>query len=117
MFPAQIANHSQVEEENDAKIKVLDAKIKDTEENLGESEVREALLAKANFYHDIGDKENALAAYKLTTTKTVAIGLKLDIVFSVLRIGFCFGDNDLIHRYLEIAEGYSYFFLLQKNAN
>lgn len=41
---------------NDEKIKKLDDSIVDAKENFGESEVREALLAKADYYNRIGDK-------------------------------------------------------------
>ena len=40
--------------ENEAELKTLEDKIKDAEENLGESEHREALLAKAEFLTKIG---------------------------------------------------------------
>ncbi|KAK2975861.1 hypothetical protein RJ640_022649 [Escallonia rubra] len=40
----------------DDELKKLDEKIADAEENLGESEVREAHLAKSLFYVRIGDK-------------------------------------------------------------
>ncbi len=41
---------------NDEELKVIDDKIKDAEENLGESEIREALLARAEFFSYKGDK-------------------------------------------------------------
>ena len=40
--------------ENETQLKVLEDKIKDAEENLGESEHREALLAKAEYLTKIG---------------------------------------------------------------
>lgn len=71
----------------------LEAKIKDAEENLGESEVREAFLAKADFLAKIGDKESALVAYAETEKKTVAMGQRMDLVFSILRCSL-----PLVHR-------------------
>lgn len=47
---------NRMKSENEKTLKELDAKIEDATENLGESEVREALLAKAIFYAKIGDK-------------------------------------------------------------
>jgi hypothetical protein len=41
---------------NDETLKTLDDKVKDAEENLGESEIRDALLARAEFFCRIGDK-------------------------------------------------------------
>ena len=46
---------------NAAKEKDLDEKITDAEENLGEVEVRDALLAKAVFLRDIGEEDRAEA--------------------------------------------------------
>ena len=41
---------------NETKMVELDEKIKDAEENLGETEVRDALVAKAEYLCNIGDK-------------------------------------------------------------
>merc|ERR1719487_36026 len=79
---------NELEKQNQDKLKELEDKIKDAEENFGENEVREALLAKAEYHHKIGDKEKALEVYRITTEKTVALGQRLDIVFAIMRIGF-----------------------------
>jgi len=42
--------------ENETKLKELDEKIKDAEGNLGEIEIRDAYLDRAEFYVLIGDK-------------------------------------------------------------
>ena len=91
---------------NEQKLKELDDKITDAEENFGESEVREALLTKSQYFASIGDKERALAAYRITTDKTVSLGHRLDIVFAVLRIAFAFNDIDLVKRNIEKAKRY-----------
>jgi len=46
-----------MKEDNTKTLKELDDSIKDAEENLGESELREALLKKAEFFAVIGDKK------------------------------------------------------------
>ena len=51
---ANIVNKLKAANEEDEK--KLGEKIKDAEENLGESEIRDALLARADFYCRIGDK-------------------------------------------------------------
>merc|ERR1712216_287157 len=71
---------------NAAKLTELDAKIKDAEENLGDVEVRDAMLAKAEFYAGTADRERALAAFEACERKTVAIGQKMEMVFSVMRL-------------------------------
>ncbi|GLU18498.1 hypothetical protein SLE2022_347950 [Rubroshorea leprosula] len=85
-------------------VKKLDEKIADAEENLGESEVREAHLAKSLLYIRIGDKEKALEQLKLTESKTVAVGQKMDLVFYTLQIGFFYMDFDLISKSIDKAK-------------
>lgn len=89
--------------ENDKKLQELNAKITDAVENLGESEIREALLAKANHLARIGEKDKAVTAFAETMEKSVALGHKLDILFTVIRMGFFHGDNDLVVRNIEKA--------------
>jgi len=111
-----------LKEANDKKVEELAATIKDAEENLGESEVREGFLARAEYFCRIGDKVNttifafvftlsafilqdkAVNAFQETTEKTVGLGQKLDIVFSLIRIGFFWNDHDLIERNIEKAK-------------
>lgn len=99
--PAALASMQQKIEEE---IKKLDEKIADAEENLGESEVREAHLAKSLFYIRIGDKEKALEQLKVTEGKTVAVGQKMDLVFYTLQLGFFYMDFDLISKCIDKAK-------------
>lgn len=85
-------------------LKKLDDKIADAEENLGESEVREAHLAKSLFYIRIGDKEKALEQLKVTESKTVAVGQKMDLVFYTLQMGLFDLDFDLISKSIDKAK-------------
>ncbi|KAB2089636.1 hypothetical protein ERO13_A03G062400v2 [Gossypium hirsutum] len=89
---------------NEEEIKKLDEKIADAEENLGESEVREAHLAKSLYYIRIGEKEKALEQLKLTESKTVAVGQKMDLVFYTLQIGLFYMDFDLISKSIDKAK-------------
>ncbi|GLU12759.1 hypothetical protein SLE2022_294180 [Rubroshorea leprosula] len=89
---------------NEEEVKKLDEKIADAEENLGESEVREAHLAKSLYYIQIGDKEKALEQLKVTESKTVAVGQKMDLVFYTLQIGFFYMDFDLIYKSIDKAK-------------
>ncbi|KAI5445313.1 proteasome regulatory particle subunit [Lathyrus oleraceus] len=88
----------------DDELKKLDEKIADVEENLGESEVSEAHLAKSLFFIRIGDKEKALEHLKITETKTVAVGQKMDLVFYTLQLGFFDMDFDLISKSIDKAK-------------
>jgi len=86
------------------KLKTLDESLKDALENLGESEVREAMLAKANFYTRIGDREKATSQFRLTEEQTIGSGQKLDLVFTQIRLGLFWNDDDLITRNIEKAK-------------
>jgi 26S proteasome regulatory subunit N7 len=79
---------------NATELATLEATIKDAEEELGETEIREAHLAKADHLSLIGDKEGAISAFRVTTEKTVSLGHKLDIVFHQIRLGM-YGSRTL----------------------
>ena len=95
-WPVDAAKLAAMEKVNATELTSLSDKIKNAEENEGESEIREAYLARADFLMRTGEKEKALEAYDETVTKTVALGPKLDIMLSQLRIGFFFDDAHLL---------------------
>ena len=89
---------------NKKQLKELEAKIKDAEENLGESELREALLQKAEYLTKIGNKSAAVEAIRKTIEKTVGLGNRMDMVFLLIRIGLFYMDHDLVTRNLDRAK-------------
>lgn len=94
----------QMKEVNSTELKKLDDSIKDAEENLGETEVREFMLKKAEYLCKIGDKEGSLSQFRKTQEKTVTLGYRLDLVFHLIRMGLFYMDHDLITRNLEKAQ-------------
>merc|ERR1712156_42113 len=78
---------------NKEKLATLEAAIADATENLGESETREALLKKAEFFAQIGDKDAAIEAVRLTNEKTVGLGNRMDLVFLNIRVGLFHNDH------------------------
>eukprot|EP00438_Fugacium_kawagutii_P031063 Skav204605 [mRNA] locus=scaffold1712:39093:45622:+ [translate_table: standard] len=68
---ALMAELKKQNEEEEAK---LDERIKDAKENLGDIEIRDALLAKADFFNRIGDKEQAIKGYEESSTAGQAAG-------------------------------------------
>ncbi|XP_041348370.1 26S proteasome non-ATPase regulatory subunit 6-like [Gigantopelta aegis] len=89
---------------NTEKLKKLDEAIEDAEKNLGETEIRDFMLEKAEYLSKIGDKEGALSQFRKTYDKTVALGYRLDIVFHLIRLGLFYMDHDLIKKNLEKAQ-------------
>ena len=95
----------QLKNDNETRIKELDAVIEDAEKNLGESEIRESNLAKAEYLSSIGDKDAALTQLKKTYEKTASLGQKLDILFHTIRIGLFYMDHEVISTNVEKAKG------------
>lgn len=91
-------------QENEKKIKELDEAIEDANKNLGEMEVREANLAKAEYLSFIGDKTKALEAFDTTYEKTVSLGHRLDLLFHRIRIGLFYLDHPLISKNIDQAK-------------
>jgi len=81
---------------NKENVTKFDATISDAEENFGESELRDALLKKAEFLAQIGEKDAAVEAVRKTNEKTVGLGNRMDLVFLNIRIGLFFTDHEII---------------------
>jgi len=81
---------SQLKIQNEKDLADLKVRHDDAVENFGENEVREALLARSEYLTSIGDKEKSVSSFRETYEKTVALGQKLDIIFSTIRVGFFF---------------------------
>ncbi|KAI9139098.1 26S proteasome subunit RPN7-domain-containing protein [Paraphysoderma sedebokerense] len=103
-IPVDQALLSRMQKANTDELANLDDKIEDAEKNLGETELSDALIKKAEYYTEIGDKEKALSAYRIAFEKTPTLGHRIDIIFSMMRIGFFFTDNDEISRQIEKAK-------------
>jgi len=89
--------------ENHTQFKEIEEKIADAQVNLGESEIFESLVKKAQFYCKIGDKENSITAFQTAFEKAVGSGHKLDIVFTIIRVGLFWRDWAVMVQYLEKA--------------
>jgi len=89
---------------NTEELAKIEARIIDATENLGDTEVRDGLCAKADFFARIGDQDNAIAAYKVAFDKTVGIGGKLDNILTCVRIGFFFDDKELVKTNIDRAK-------------
>ncbi|KAJ3290824.1 26S proteasome non-ATPase regulatory subunit 6 [Borealophlyctis nickersoniae] len=103
-FPVDEGFLSSLTAANEAELKRLDEKLEDAEKNLGETDISDALIAKAEYLSKIGDKEKAISAYRVAYDKTGPLGHRIDMVFAMIRIGFFFRDNDLISRNIEKAK-------------
>lgn len=66
----------------------LEDAIKNAEENYGDSEVREAIMNKADFYKKHKEEELAIKTYKLAYEKTVGVSKRLEIYMILLQMYF-----------------------------
>ncbi|KIM58598.1 hypothetical protein SCLCIDRAFT_1218562 [Scleroderma citrinum Foug A] len=89
---------------NAAQLTKLDERLAEAEKTEGESEISDALKARANHLTRIGDKDAAVAAQLLALKKTPGLGSRIDITLTLIRIGIFFGDNTLITENLAKAE-------------
>lgn len=87
--PAQLQT---MKEANAAELQRLADSLKETEENAGETEVRDVLHARADYLADIMDREAAAKAYTETEAKTAGAGPKMDLAFSLVRVDIALGD-------------------------
>jgi 26S proteasome regulatory subunit N7 len=93
-----------MEKTNADELKRLDERLADAEKTEGESEISDALRARANYLTKIGDKERSLEAQKLALEKTPGLGSRIDIVLTLVRIGLFFGDTEIVTTNISKAE-------------
>ncbi|KAH7906003.1 26S proteasome subunit RPN7-domain-containing protein [Hygrophoropsis aurantiaca] len=103
-LPLDAALLGSMEQANAEELQKIDDRLAEAEKTEGESEISDALKAKANHLTRIGDKDLAVAAQKLALEKTPGLGSRIDIALTLIRVGFFFGDNQLITDYLSKAE-------------
>ncbi|KAJ3050880.1 26S proteasome non-ATPase regulatory subunit 6 [Rhizophlyctis rosea] len=103
-FPQDQNLVSTMQRANEEELKRLEDKLEDAEKNLGETDISDALIAKAQYLAQIGDKERAVSAYRVAFDKTGPLGHRIDLVFATIRIGYFFRDNDIINRNIEKAK-------------
>eukprot|EP00392_Amoebophrya_sp_AT5.2_P008607 g8635.t1 len=84
----------QLEKEKAEKIKELEARHLDAEENLGDIEVKNSLLARADFLNQIGDFSEAVVWYEKAFEKTVGVGYRMDNLLTRLRIALFCDDKE-----------------------
>ncbi|EDO06141.1 proteasome PCI/PINT domain family protein [Babesia bovis T2Bo] len=99
-----VVSMDNLKENNERVISELDEKIDFAEKNYGTSEVKDAILEKANYYLKIGDMDNAVFQYEVALKQTVGVNSKLEIVLCLLRIAFFFHDIPLLMKYMEKAK-------------
>ncbi|PIL28151.1 hypothetical protein GSI_09688 [Ganoderma sinense ZZ0214-1] len=92
-----------MEKENKDELDKIEERLEESKKTEGETDIADALRARANYLTRIGDKA-PVEAQKLALEKTPGLGSRIDILLTLIRIGFFFGDHDMITENLQQAE-------------
>lgn len=103
-WPIDQTLKDRLQEENAKELKTLEDKIEDYKQNAGDSEVREGMLARAQFYFRIGSYASAQKAFEETFEKTVGSSSKIDVVFALIRMALAFEKMDDVAKNIERAK-------------
>jgi len=118
-----------MEQQNKDELQKIEDRLAEAEKQEGETEISDALRAKATYLTRIGDKvcpcfittdlerrtdvcgvvdfqDRAIEAQKLALEKTPGLGARIDIVLTLVRIGFFFADHEMITSNLTKADEY-----------
>ncbi|GAA5964397.1 hypothetical protein JCM3765_006403 [Sporobolomyces pararoseus] len=91
-------------DKNTSHLVELTDKLKDSQDNLGETEVSDCLRDKASYLAKIGEKESALEAHEEAFNKTAGKGTKIDLVLTMIRIGFFHSDPVIVQTQIDRAQ-------------
>ncbi|KAL8286307.1 hypothetical protein RQP46_004795 [Phenoliferia psychrophenolica] len=89
---------------NTEELKKLEEKLEDAQKNLGETEISDALKAKAQYLARIGNKDDALKAHEVSLEKSAGLGSRIDIRLAMIRVGFFHNDHTVISENIEKAQ-------------
>ncbi|TCD65935.1 hypothetical protein EIP91_002003 [Steccherinum ochraceum] len=103
-LPSDAALLETMEKANAEELEKFAERLAEAEKTEGESDIADALRARASYLTRIGDKEKAVEAQKVALEKTSGLGQRIDIVLTLIRIGLFFNDQDIIAENLAKAE-------------
>lgn len=105
LIPFDKSKHAEFQKANDELSTKLQSGIEEASQAEDEGAVVEAWLSLANHYTAVLDRSKALETLQKTAEMTASVGAKIDIVLTIIRIGYFFTDKVLIARELATAEG------------
>ena len=94
---------SSLQQANKEHLATLQTKLADAQQNFGESEVFDALLATAEYHAHVSPLAAALSAYRIAYEKAVGVGARLDIVLAQIRLGLFWSDTTVAHTNIQKA--------------
>lgn len=85
----------------DAEIKKFDEKIKYAEEVHGDTEVRDVIIEKAEFYTKVKQNVNAKETFLKALDKTIGVSKRLEVIMFILQIAFLDADVPEMKKYID----------------
>lgn len=86
--------YAELARKNEEKVTSLKEKLAKVEENdEGELEQAQCWIELGEYYAQIGDRANALNTLEKALGKAISTGAKIDIMFTITRLGFFFNDQ------------------------
>lgn len=83
----------ELQEANEKDLQAFDEEEKRNEEEEGELEVTAVKRKRAFYFAQIGDKERSMQELKkLSSSPSVGVGSRIDLVMTQIRVGLFFGD-------------------------
>lgn len=104
LIPFDKAKYAEFQKANDENTAKLQSGIEEASQAEDEGAVVDAWLALANHYTAVLDRTQALETLQKTADLTASVGAKIDIVLTMIRIGYFFTDKSLIAKELATAE-------------
>ncbi|KAK9473428.1 26S proteasome subunit RPN7-domain-containing protein [Dipodascopsis tothii] len=86
---------------NTAAVEALEQGIKEAEEAGGEMEIAEGWVKVGEYWAGVGDKDKGIFALRKAFELTPGLRAKIDILFTIVRIGMFFDDKAFVGRELE----------------
>ncbi|KAK9388365.1 26S proteasome subunit RPN7-domain-containing protein [Lipomyces mesembrius] len=86
---------------NSEHLQALEKTIAEAEEAGGEMEVAEGWVKVGEFWAGVGDKEKATFTLRKAYDLTPGLGSKIDILFTIIRVGMFFDDKSAVGREIE----------------
>jgi 26S proteasome regulatory subunit N7 len=85
----------------DAEIKKFDEKIKYAEEVHGDTEVRDVIIEKAEFYTKVKQSVKAKETFLKALDKTIGVSKRLEVIMFILQIAFLDADVPEMKKYID----------------
>jgi 26S proteasome regulatory subunit N7 len=104
VIPWDESLYQQLVAENEKQIEILQNKIKEAESEEEELAIIEGWVKLGEYYARIGNREEAIKTLRKAYNLTASSGVKIDICFTIIRIGLFFDDKSFVGSELDAVK-------------